>query len=240
MLLLSISTSTATASVAIGRDGSTLARAALGVPTSHDEFLTPAIEFCARQAGIGMSQLSGVVVDHGPGLFTGLRVGISTAKAIAVTLGVPMLGISSLDLLALNARHTRREICATLDARRGEIYSAFYRPVHGGVVCTSEFMLLSPDALADELVARSEDVLVVGDGALLHADAFSHVSGIAIAEDFLAHPSAETAFGIGCDHFEKEEFIAPHEIEPVYLRKSDAELNWESQREAREAKVQRI
>lgn len=231
MLLLAVSTSTPMASVAFGLDGEELARASLSRPHAHDEFLAPAIEFCSRHAGVSVESLAGVIIDNGPGLFTGLRVGIATARAIATTLSIPMFAISSLDLLALAARHSNREIVAVLDARRGEVYSAFYRPAPGGVQRVSDYTVQSPDALVDDLIARSEDVLAVGDGARTYADSIGRVGGVTLADPSLAHPWAETALAIGAEHFEREEFVPPAQIEPLYLRKSDAEINWARRRE---------
>src|SRR4029077_13339400 len=99
----------------------------------HAETLVPAIEFVTRQIDIGLDEISVVAVDVGPGLFTGMRVGLAAAKAIAQALRVPMIGISSLDLLAFPLRQSGREVAAVIDARKGELFFAFYRPVPGGV-----------------------------------------------------------------------------------------------------------
>ena len=119
----------------------------------HVETLAPAIEFTCAQARIELAEISVVAVDIGPGLFTGLRVGVATAKAMAHALRVPMIGISSLDLLAFSVRFTPRVIVAAIDARRGELFYAFYRQVPGGVQRVSEPQAGSPDDLASELLA---------------------------------------------------------------------------------------
>ena len=98
----------------------------------------PAIEFLCRQADIELSEIGAIAVDIGPGLFTGMRVGLAAGKAIAQALRVPMIGISSLDLLAFPLRHTDRTIAAVIDARKGELFYAFYRPVPGGVQRVTE------------------------------------------------------------------------------------------------------
>src|SRR3954462_11419206 len=144
----------------------------------HAETLAPAIEFVCAQARIEMHEISAVAVDGGPGLFTGLRVGVATAKAMAFALRVPMLGLSSLDLLAFPVRHTRRLIVAVVDARRGEVFSACYRHVPGGVQRITEPMVSSPPSLCSDLVAMAEECLVVGDGAMRYASLFDDVSHV--------------------------------------------------------------
>ena len=87
--------------------------------------------------------MGGVCVGQGPGLFTGLRVGIQSAKSLAQVLGVPILGLSSLDAVAFAVRHTSRAIAAVIDARRGEVFWSLYEPVPGGVMKTREHEVTS-------------------------------------------------------------------------------------------------
>lgn len=230
MLLLAIVSSTPQASVAIGEPGRVLARACLGRPHAHAEFLAPAIRFCADHARVDLDGLRGVAVDCGPGLFTGLRVGIATAKAISLTLGIPIVSFPSLDLLALGARFTRREICAAVDARRGEVFTARYRPTRGGVERISEYEVCSPETLAWDLAARGQDVLVVGDGGLAHRDTFAHVEGAVLADTTYAHPSAVAALELAGVRFGQEDFQRPADVVPLYLRRSEAEIKWDERR----------
>jgi len=130
VLVLALETSTAQSGVALATDEGVLAAATLGAERgrAHAEFLAPAIAFCLARAGAGVPDLTAVAVGLGPGLYTGMRVGIATAATLAAARGLPALGIASLDLLAFPVRHTRRLVCATVDARRGELFWAFYRP----------------------------------------------------------------------------------------------------------------
>ena len=110
------------------------------------------LPWSSSAAGRGSSsrQVGGIAVGIGPGLFTGLRVGVQTAKTLAQVLGVPIVGITSLDALAFSVRHTDRLIVAVVDGRRGEVFSALYRPVPGGVLRISE-PVATPEHLAAEL-----------------------------------------------------------------------------------------
>src|SRR5699024_9651502 len=135
----------------------------------HAENLTPAIRFVCDQARVELADISCIAVDNGPGLFTGLRVGVASGKAIAQALRIPMITVSSLDLLAFPLRFGNRRIATVIDARRGEVFWALYQPVPGGVQRVSEPTVGSPDDLAAELLAIADETLLVGDGAIRYA-----------------------------------------------------------------------
>lgn len=226
MLILGIATSTEQVGCAIGGHEGVLASAHSAKGRRHAENLAPAIEFICDQAQIELSEIGLVAVDVGPGLFTGLRVGIATAKAIAFSLPVPMIGVSSLDLLAFPVRFTQRLIVATIDARRGELYYAFYRQVPGGVQRISEHAVGSADDLASELLATGEDALLVGDGAHRYREAFDGLARVEIVDPGNSHPSAASLVQLAHAQALREDYHRIDEIEPIYLRRPDAEINW--------------
>lgn len=226
MLILGIETATEQVGVAIGGHEGVLASAHSAKGRRHAENLTPAIEFICAQAEIELAEIGLVAVDVGPGLFTGLRVGVAAAKAIAFALRVPMIGVSSLDLLAFPVRFTSRMIVAAVDARRGELYHAFYRQVPGGVQRLSGPRLGSPDDLAAELLAASTEVLLVGDGARRYHEVFEGLARVEHAEVGNSFPSASSLVQLAHPRALREEFGPPESIEPLYLRRPDAEINW--------------
>ncbi|MBK5224822.1 MAG: tRNA (adenosine(37)-N6)-threonylcarbamoyltransferase complex dimerization subunit type 1 TsaB [Acidimicrobiia bacterium] len=226
MLILAIDTATTQVGCAIGGHEGVLASAHSSRGKRHAETLTPAIDFIRRQARIDLSEISVVAVDLGPGLFTGLRVGIASAKAIAHALRVPMIGVNSLDLVAFPVRFTNRLIVAVLDARRGEVYYAFYRQVPGGVQRLADATVGSPDDLASEIIARGEECLLVGDGALRYADAFAGLSKVETCERGLAYPTATALVQLAHARALREDWVNPWELQPIYLRAPDAEINW--------------
>ena len=228
MIILGIETATLQVGCAIGGVEGPLASFHAARVRRHAETLTPAIEFVCAQARVDIHEVSVVAVDIGPGLFTGLRVGIATAKAVAQALRVPMIGLSSLDLLAHQVRHSHRLIVPVVDARRGEVFSAFYRRVPAGVQRVSDWWVGSPDDLADELLARREESLLVGDGALRYADVLdTDVGSIELGTVGNAYPSATDLVELAHPRAIREEFVQPWELEPLYLRKPDAEVNFE-------------
>lgn len=226
MLILGIDTATVQVGCAIGGHEGVLASAHSSRGKRHAETLTPAIDFIRRQARIELSEISVVAVDLGPGLFTGLRVGIASAKAIAHALRVPMIGVNSLDLVAFPVRFSSRLIVAALDARRGELYYAFYRQVPGGVQRLSEPEVGSPDDLASEIIARSEECLLVGDGALRYADVFANLSKVEMSDRALAYPTATSLVQLAHARALREQWVNPWDLQPLYLRAPDAEINW--------------
>ena len=171
VLILGIETATAQVSVAIGGHEGVLALFEVCRGRRHAETLTPAIDFVCQQAQVDLAEIGAVAVDVGPGLFTGMRVGLAAAKAIAQARRVPMIGISSLDLLAFPLRHSHRPIVAVIDARKDEVFWSVYRPVPGGVQRIVEPAVGSIDEVVADVIARRLDPLFVGDGALRHRDA---------------------------------------------------------------------
>lgn len=226
MLIIGIDTATAQVSVAVGGHEGVLASTQSLRGKQHAEVLTPAIEFTCRQARIELTEISVVAVDLGPGLFTGLRVGVASAKAMAHALNVPMIGVSSLDLLAFPVRFTSRLIVATIDARRGELFYAFYRQVPGGVQRISPHQVGSPDDLASEILASGEECLLVGDGAQRYREVFEGLKKIEIVEEGFAHPSASSLVMLAHAQALREQWVKPWDLQPLYLRKPDAEINW--------------
>lgn len=226
VLILGIETATARVGVAIGGHEGVLAQAHSSRGRRHAENLAPAIDFVRHQARVEMQDISCVAVDLGPGLYTGLRVGVSAAKAIAHALQVPMIGVSSLDLLAFPVRFSPRRIVAVIDARRGELFYASYRQVPGGVQRLSERVVGTADDLASELLAEREDCLLVGDGALRYRDAFEDLSRVEIADQGLASPSASSLVQLAHAQALREQWVKPWDLKPLYLRKPDAEINW--------------
>jgi len=226
VLILGIETATASAGCAIGGHEGVLAHASSGRGRRHAENLVPAIQFICTQAQIELSEISVVAVDVGPGLFTGLRVGIATAKSLAYALKVPMIGVPSLDLLAFPVRFTNRLIAAAIDARRGELYYAFYRQVPGGIQRIGDHQVGTPDDLASELLLSREEILLVGDGAHRYAETFEGMSRVELVDHGFSHPSANSLVQLAHARALREQFAQPDDVDPIYLRKPDAEINW--------------
>ena len=232
MLILGIETATDRVGCAIA--DSSGVRAAIGVtrPRHHAELLAPQVQTLCRQAGVTLRDVTAVAVDTGPGLYTGLRVGVTTARTMAHALGVEVIGVSSLDVVAFGLRHTRRRVVSVIDARRGEVFWAAYEHVDGrGVRRLTDPAVASPPEAASRVAqlvsaapgsSSGDGLLLAGDGALQHAGAFAGIGGATIADPSLAHPSAESLVLLACLRAGSDRAQSPHEIKPLYLRRPDA------------------
>jgi tRNA threonylcarbamoyladenosine biosynthesis protein TsaB len=227
VIILGIETATHQVGCALGGQEGVLASFHASRGRRHAEILTPAIEFMCEQVHISMKEISCVAVDVGPGLFTGLRVGVAAAKATALALNVPMIGFSSLDLLAFEVRWSNRVVIPVIDGKRGEIFWAPYRRVSGGIQRMGDFRVTKPDELIADMMARREETLLVGDGALLYGSQFSQNDYVEIGTVGNAYPSAAALVELAQPKALREEFVNAAELQPLYLRKSDAEVNRE-------------
>jgi tRNA threonylcarbamoyladenosine biosynthesis protein TsaB len=227
VIVLGIETSTPQSSVALGTEQGILASTSLTGHT-HQEEVVSVLQRLLEWSGVELAQVGGIAAGVGPGLFTGLRVGVQTAKSFAQVLGVPIVGMTSLDVLAYSVRHTQKLVGAVVDARRGEVFWAAYRPVPGGVLRQGEFAVASPERLAGELEALGEDVLLVGDGAILYRKQIDELgSKVEFASTMRAHPQAAALVELSVPRFMREEHDRLTELAPLYLRKSDAEIAWD-------------
>jgi tRNA threonylcarbamoyladenosine biosynthesis protein TsaB len=226
MLILGIESASSQVGCAIGGHEGVLASIHSNRGKRHAEVLTPQIDVVRRHARVELSEIGLVAVDIGPGLYTGLRVGISAALAVAYARNLPMIGVPSLDLLAFPMRFTSRLIVTAMDARRGELFFAFYRPLPGGVQRIGGYRVGSVDDLAAELMAIGEDVLLVGDGALRYGEVLRGVRKVDIADHGFAFPTASSLVQLAHAQALREDFVKPSEIRPLYLRVPDVDIGW--------------
>ena len=224
MRLLAIETATAQSGVVLAEDRTVVAAASRVDRMGHATFLVPAIDFCFDQAGWFPDDLDAIVVDLGPGLYTGIRVGIATAQGLAAALGIPVVPGTSLDTLALEAATGHRHIFSVVDVRRGELAVATYRPVPGGVVRDAVAELMTPDRLRGALMSDPGNPLVVGDVPALPDEVLRGLHRVKSGQP--RYPSARALLEIGLSRLEKDAF--PIEaFRPLYLREPDVTLNWD-------------
>jgi len=214
VLLLAIDTATSAITVALHDGEGVLAESSTLDPRRHGEFLAPGIAEVLRQAGRSAAQVSAVVAGTGPGPFTGLRIGLVTARTFAFARGIPVFGVCSLDALAhqawlQDAAELGESCVVATDARRKEVYWARYVITVGGVVRKGEPMVAKPETMADEV----RGLPVVGRGAELYPNCFGRrVGPLDVSAGALAGLAAlRLAAGVE---------LSP--AEPRYLRRPDA------------------
>lgn len=225
-MILAIDTATEQVGVAIGDAGAVRGEVRIAGGRRHAERLAPAIESLCGWTGVRLDQLGAIAVGIGPGLFTGLRVGVTTAKVMAQALRIPVVAVPSLDLVAYPLRHAGCLVAAVLDARRHEVFHAAYRPVPGGVQRVGEYAVGAAADVVAELEATGEDILLAGDGVARYAEEFGSLDHGEVAGPEFAAPSVTALVQLASARVEREEFDAPWDVSPLYLRESDAELTW--------------
>jgi tRNA threonylcarbamoyladenosine biosynthesis protein TsaB len=231
--LLAVETATDLVGTAVAVDaGATAACWSLG-RRRHAESLAPMVHDVCHHSGVELSELDAIAVDVGPGLFTGLRVGLAMANALGVSLGIGVLGVGSLDVLAQGAADAgwRGELASVVDARRGQVFVARYTVSDDGSVRGLGVPgRCGPDDLPELLGgggARSGEVLAVGDGALRYADRLGGVAGVRVAGPSVAYPSPPVLASLASRHALEEGLPEPGvPAQPEYLRAPDVKVGW--------------
>lgn len=215
MKILSISTSSNIASVSISENDDCILELNIDNNKTHSETLMPLIDELFRTANLKLSDIDAIACDVGPGSFTGIRIGISSVKAIAESLSIPVIGVSSLEALAYNIQDIDcKTICSLIDARNNQVYCGIF---------DKEYHLLK-DYMADDInkiletLQKYDNILFVGDGAIVHKDLLNITN---FPYDNVIHSKniAKCAYTkFKCNNTETADSIVP-----LYLRKSQAE-----------------
>jgi tRNA threonylcarbamoyladenosine biosynthesis protein TsaB len=229
MKVLAIETATPSSSVALGEGRTVVASAKRVDRRGHGSFIVSAVDFCFDQVGWNPGDLDAIAVDVGPGLYTGIRVGLSTAQGMAAALGIPVVPVRSLDAVALQSATGHRHIYAVIDVRRGEIAAASYRPVPGGVVKDGPAEVMSPDHFRAMLESDPNEVLVVGDLEHLPEGTLRGLHRVKSGRP--RFPEAAALLDLAAGPLEKGEFPSPEDLRPLYLREPDVNISWELYRQ---------
>ena len=220
MNILALSTTSSSGSIAIYKEDHISYINHLDIKITHSERLLPQIDAGFKNSKITISEIDLVVIANGPGSFTGVRIGLATAKGICMAHCIPLLPVNTLELLAYNVAYSNRNILTLIDARMAEVYAALYSP---------DLKIIIPETNAkpvDFLKMIKEPVIIVGDGEKEFKQEILE-SGIEY-ELCLEHqniPLASTLISIALkSDIPKYDFNSISDLEPYYLRKSQAEL----------------
>lgn len=216
MRVLAIETSTLAGGVALLDGERVRGEYVLDVNATHSERLMPALDRLLVDTGWRAADLQGLAVAVGPGSFTGLRIGLSAAKGLALALGIPIAAVPTLDAMAAAFPFSALPVCPVLDARKGEVYCSLYRWAGPAMRREWEYLALTPAALAARLV---EPVIVLGDGAALIASPHAR-----LAPPHRSGPSPAAVGFLGLARLRAGDAVAARDLTPIYLRPSEAEL----------------
>jgi len=218
MNLLAIESSAVTSSVALLQDGHLLAQSMSDCGFTHSKTLMPQVEQLLTTCALTPADLSLIAVAHGPGSFTGVRIGVSCAAGLAFAAGIPALGVSTLEAMAYSANYHEGLVCPVMDARRNEVYTALFRIENGQVTRLMADCAIPIPLLAERLAAYNQSAYLVGDGAHLTHE---QVPGTRLAP---AHVRKQRADGVAlCALVRQQEAVSARSLAPVYLRLSQAE-----------------
>lgn len=222
MRILSIDTAATTGSVAVVAGETLLAEFTIARQETHSRRLMNMIEGALEMAGLGLTDMDGLAFTRGPGSFTGLRIGLSVIKGLAIVSGKPLVGVSSLEVLAHQAPDRSRLIFPMMDARNKEVYFAGYRFSEGIFRRVADEAAVSPEAAAD---AITEECQLIGDGAYRYKTLLEERLGsraeFAPPDDGI--PRALTVARLSVPRFETGQTDDVRSVVPVYLRKSYAQ-----------------
>jgi tRNA threonylcarbamoyladenosine biosynthesis protein TsaB len=230
MLVLALDTTSRAGSVAVVDDDRVMAVVRGDPERTHGERLPAEIDSALRSAGRSATDLDLLAVASGPGAFTGLRIGLAAVQGLALVLRIPAIGVSALDALAeaaIESAHPAPEIIATwMDAARGEVFAARYAVADGAwVQPTEDPWVAAPDAVVDAMPAgQLVRAIFIGDGATRYREVLMRSSGGA-ARIFEAPATlAPLVARIGRVRALSGHAGPPHALQPLYVRRPDAEL----------------
>ncbi len=206
-------------SVALVRGSECLAECGGLNARAHLRWLFPALVDCASRSGVRLADLESVAVTSGPGSFTGLRLGIVTARTMAQVLGCPVRPVDTLEALAWNVPESPR-VVAALDARRGEVFAACFQTGTGGCLRLTEDRAFTPEELAGALESWGGGVLV-GSGAVRYSPVLEKVPGVRILPPVFAQIRASAVALAG----QRQAPLNPLDLVPTYLRSAEVQLH---------------
>ena len=227
MKVLGVDTSTSCGSLGIIDDDAVVAEYALLRDETHSTRLVPAIQALLKEARLDLNKIDGMAVSLGPGSFTGLRVGLSAVKGLALAAERPVVGVPTLDALAFNLPFTPYVICPLVDARKGEVYTALYKDGEGGrVEQLTPYQVVAPLDLLEKLPLQ--ETIFLGDGVEVYGELIEERLGVKVlfAPPHLRFLRGSTVAEIGLQRFKKGETDDISSMVPIYVRPSDAEIKW--------------
>ncbi len=219
---LAIETSSRAGSLALAVGGELVAVQEFGQNMRHVAELLPAIDQATKQLGWRSEDLDEVYVSVGPGSFTGLRIGITVAKTLAMACGVRIVAVGSIAAIASNAPAEAVNVGVVLDAKRGQVFAGRFQRQNGHLVTTLEACLTDPSKFVAE---SAKPMLLLGEGIEYHQEALQ-AADVQFGAKSLWQPKARAVCKIGWARGRKGEFADPVSLGPIYLRVPEAEEVW--------------
>ncbi len=229
MLILGIESSAGAASAAVAEDGKLLGEFFVNTKQTHSQTLLPMVEALLKNLGLTCGDFGRMAVTNGPGSFTGVRIGVSCVKGLALPNNVPCCGISTLEAIAYPSRlWDGCVVCAVMDARCGQVYNAIFQSKNGDLTRLTEDRAISIEALGRECQKYREQLVLFGDGAELCHREFA-VWGARLAPENLRYQRAGSVALLAAGR----PGVAAGKLLPSYLRLPQAERELKKRKEAK-------
>ena len=234
MLMLSVDSSAAPASVCLTEDDKVVGEYYLHTGFTHSQTLMAMTEDLLKTAGRTAGEIDVYAVNNGPGSFTGVRIGVSAVKGMAYAADKPCIAVSTLLSMAYNCLGHKCIVCACMDARRQQVYSALFRVNGTAIERLSEDRAIAVDALIAELNGYDETIMLVGDGAQLVAQSAGS-EHITLAPAHLRYQRAASTAMAALEAYKRGEALSPAALMPSYLRLSQAERERNAKQKGRDS-----
>lgn len=237
MSILAIDTATQVSSVAVLKEGRLLAELTMQGKLTHSETLLPHIEQVLKMAAVAKEELTGIAVSNGPGSFTGLRIGLAAAKAMSYVLGIPLVGVSTLQALAYQLPAPGVRVMCLLDAQKGNAYVESYRWENNSLQVVDSVQVAKITDIVAACANMNEQVILLGDAVQKKvAGKLELPANVSVAPSHIVMPRAACVAMLGQAKLLAGETDNVMDLEPVYIRRSEAEVLWEK-RHPEEAKA---
>lgn len=231
-MYISIETSSAVSSLAVGNEDCLKGSLTVEAGLTHSEQLVPHIDQLLKMAKVAKNEVQGIAISIGPGSFTGLRIGLATAKAMAYVWKVPLVGIMSMDVWAQSFRTTSDLVSIMVDAQKKNVYESRYKNVNGQFIRIQEPQVKARVDALEELAARKEIVYLSGDGIISRAGKkavadLSEGHQLRLADIGQGRPLAENLLLLAIPKFMTGDTEDAMTLLPYYIRRADAEDVWD-------------
>lgn len=234
MKILSLDSATESATCAVLEDDKLLGEITFNYKKQHSVVLMSMIDKLLKNLNLDISSIDGFVVSKGPGSFTGLRIGAATIKGLSHGTNKPFVGVSSLDALAYSLAFTSGIICPILDALRGNVYTALYKFINNRLHIISEYMVISVDDLISLLNKQGQSVCFVGDAVPKYKEKLSSsMENLRFAPAHLSLVKSSSLGELGLELIKSGQCDDLYSFAPFYLRKSQAEREYERRMESK-------
>lgn len=222
MKILSLESSAISASVALTEDEKLIAQSFQNCGLTHSRTLLPMAESLLQNCGVTLGDVDAIAVAHGPGSFTGVRIGVATVKGLALGSDKPCIGVSTLEAMAHGARALGGRLCCVMDARAGQVYNALFAIENGSVQRLCDDRAIKLTDLAEEI--GTTPYFLVGDGAeLCYNTIREKCTGLRLAPPELRYPTGYGVAAAALPLLQAGKACSPQELDAFYLRRPQAE-----------------